>query len=106
MQIDINESIEITDEFVARLLDYMKQVFETHLQQEQRKREALQAELDTLKESLDGYVSPDYGMLPVPAVFYERVIELAQGRGISPGVLMMTPQALEHLLQMLEREIL
>ena len=91
---------------IEGFFEAFKQVLAIKTQRDAEKIEKLQLELDTLKTSLDGYVSPDYGMLPVPAAVYENVIELAQARSVSPGVLMTSPKVTEHLLQLIERELI
>lgn len=91
---------------IEGFFEAFKQVLAIKAQRDAEEVEKLQLELDTLRKSLDGYTSPDYGMLPVPAVIYERVIEIAQARSVSPGVLMTSPRVTEHLLQLIERELI
>ena len=98
--------IDVTDEQIAGFIESFHEVLAARMRQDAQKIEKLELELGTLKKSLDGYISPDYGMLPVPAVIYERVIELAQSRSVSPGVLMTSPRVTEHLLELIERELL
>lgn len=108
MQIDTEQlqNVEITDAYITELLNALVSLFNLFIAQEENKRAELQLELEALKQSLDGYVSPDYGMLPVPAPIYEQVVDIAQARSVSPGVLMTSPRVLEYLRQMIEREIL
>lgn len=109
MQIEIKPLLEgekVTDTYIAELLNTLVVLFDLFIAQEEEKRAKLQLELDTLKNSLDGYVRPDYGMLPVPPIIHERVIELARARGVAPGVLMTKESVRNHLLEMLNRELL
>lgn len=68
------------------------------------------AELQKLNTDLqkqpDEFEQPPYGMLPVPAEFYERFTELSRNRGVSPGILMHNDKIRRHLMLILENELL
>jgi len=59
-----------------------------------------------LAEQPDAFDYPPYGLLPVPAVFYERIVELSERRGISVGMLMQKDVIHRHLMLLLDKELL
>lgn len=59
-----------------------------------------------LQKPPNEFEQPPYGMLPVPAEFYERIVELSQRRGISVGMLMQKDDIHRHLMLLLEKELL
>ena len=85
--------------------DFRKEIYEL-FEAENEKIQALQQQVDALKASPDEFATPKYGLLPVAPVVYEKITELAQRRGISPGVLMLKEEATRHLLMLIERDIL
>ena len=86
--------LEISDEITALVEDREKRIDDANSQ------------LENMKQATEGYISPDYGMLPVPAKFHEHILELAQQRGISPGVLMTGKVVEDHLELLILKELL
>ena len=86
--------LEISDEITALVEDREKRIDDANSQ------------LESMKQATDGYISPEYGMLPVPAKFFEYIIGIAQQRGVSPGVLMTSKAVEDHLELLILKELI
>lgn len=86
--------LDINDEVTALVADREKRIDDLNVQ------------LQNMKQATEGYISPDYGMLPVPAKFHEYILDLARQRGTSPGILMTSKAVADHLELLILKELL
>ena len=97
---------QITLSQCRELFSVVWSILEMKAVQDLDKITELQNRDTALAEQPDAFAYPPYGLLPVPAVFYERIVELSERRGISVGVLMQKDVIHRHLMLLLDKELL
>jgi len=90
------------DQSIDDLKEHVREMAQGYEQQ----IDDLNTELEQLKSRLKGYLTPDYGMLPVSPEVHEAVIQIARSRDLAPGVVMMAEPVTNHLLKLINREII